>query len=447
VEPETINVVVSFTPCFIGFGIFCSIMTQTMGSAQPEIDMKLRLYNVVQRTSPIIQACEEGDIDKMQTLFAKGQASPFDRLDGEMSLLDLILLKITVLPMRQEPSKALQIMKNLCRMFKFLIEQNLDPGQLWAYSTSGISPLPFLTVFGYLIPPEFTLLLLDLVRAIIQHSIQDPYYQADFTGILSFRKSVLPGEPPAPVTVAALNPEHWDVDLGSRTECCRTTKEHDYAPGITHDVIGLSIKTWFGSSLDPKEAIATLTSNYFKIQGIIHTKDAAEAYDQFLYKHFIICIEAGIDPLLESGGHSLVSCIRQCDQLYVLRSALEHLKWSGDQICDLFEADLYASLAYQLAHLHIKDPKSREDHCTLQYRYIRSENRNAYIRNPHEDTRLNPGSHEPLSSTRSFDNSTEYPRTKCHKNDIEAADYTPLSIRSVVQTSINLGKEALGFLV
>jgi hypothetical protein len=89
---------VSFTPFFVGFGIYYSIVRQSMGPTQSEIYIKLPLYNVVQKTSSVIQACEEGNIGKMQTLFALGQASPFDRLNGEMSLLDVVLLKITALP-------------------------------------------------------------------------------------------------------------------------------------------------------------------------------------------------------------------------------------------------------------------------------------------------------------------------------------------------------------
>jgi hypothetical protein len=83
-------------------------MRQTLGGAQPEVDKKLRLYNVVQKDSPIVQACNEGDLIKMETLFATGEASPFDRLDGEMSLLGVVLSKVTVLPMGQELWKALK---------------------------------------------------------------------------------------------------------------------------------------------------------------------------------------------------------------------------------------------------------------------------------------------------------------------------------------------------
>lgn len=363
------NLVVSFTPSFIRYGIYCSIARQTMGSAQPGADMKLRIYNVVQKSSSIVQACDEGDMAKMQMLFATGQASPFDRLDGEMSLLDLILLKVTVLRMRQEPSKALQMMENLCQMFEFLIEQGLDPGQLWAYAKSGIAPLPFLSVFSTFIPSQFSPLLLRLVRAIIRHSTQDPYYQADFTGIFSYWKSVFPNMPLGPVVDMVMNQEHWHIDM-----------RHNSAPLVPLDILGLSIKPWFGYSLDPKEAIAALTSYFLKIQRIICTKAAGRAYDKFLCKYLIMCIEAGLDPLLPGDHHSLVSCLRYGNRLHVLRFALERLKWSEDEICDLFEADLCASLAYQLAHLHTDDPRSRGCHNSLQYRYVPPEDWEAYVK-------------------------------------------------------------------
>jgi hypothetical protein len=79
-ESSCANVVVSFTPCFVRFGVYCSIVRQSMGRTQPEIDIKLQLYNVVRKTSSVIQACEEGNIGKMQTLFALGQASPLTDL-------------------------------------------------------------------------------------------------------------------------------------------------------------------------------------------------------------------------------------------------------------------------------------------------------------------------------------------------------------------------------
>jgi hypothetical protein len=124
-------------------------------------------------------------------------------------------------------------MKTLRQIFKFLIEHNLDPRQLWAYSKSGISPLPFLSVFSYLVPPEFTPLLLDLARDIIHHSIQDTYYQVDFTEIVFFQKSVLRNTRGA-VSALVMNPEYCGPDLDSSAGCSQSISIESSLP-LTQD--------------------------------------------------------------------------------------------------------------------------------------------------------------------------------------------------------------------
>jgi hypothetical protein len=130
------------------------------------------------------------------------------------------------------------------------------------------------------------------------------------------------------------------------------------------------------------------------------------------------------------------------------RSHSSHSKtWPGELRCwsracwlpnELFEADLFASLAYQLAHLHIKGPKTQESHNTLRYRHIGSGDWDIYIRNLSSNTN---------SAPRSLSNSVEPPRTKFQPDDAEVAEDRLLSIRSALQTSINVGREVLGFLV
>jgi hypothetical protein len=438
------TVTVSFSPCFIGFGIYCTVVRQAMGSAKPGLDMKMRLYNVVRKTSSIIQACEEGNIGKMQTLFATGQASPFDRLDGNMSLLDLVLLKMTALPMRKEPSKSLRAMKNFCQMFSILVELGLDPGQLWTYSKSNMAPLQYLTAFSYYASPESTPFLLDIARNIIQHSVQDPYNQADFTEVLRFQKYIL-GNRRSPIATLVMNPEHWDVNMRFTDRVYQSSKLQDKNP-----CFNTFFRAWLDNSVDPNEAVETLTSIHFKVRDIVcnsTVKGVAEAHDQHAYKHVIACLEAGIDPLLESGGYSLVSCLRQSDQLHVLRSALEHLKWTKDQIYDLFEVDLFASLAYQLAHLHIKAPQSLEGEGTMQFRHIRPKDWDAYAGKLPGDVHLSSIVHIPLSNPDNLDSSAEAARGERLKDSSEVAKHPPISIGSIVQTSMKLGKNVLGCIV
>jgi hypothetical protein len=353
-----------------------------------------------------------------------------------MSLLGVVFLKMAALAMRQNPAKSLETMKSLCQMFKFLIKHNLDPGQFWTYSKSDTSPLAFLIALSYFALSEFVPLIVDIARTIIQNSTQDPYGQADFSDIIIFRKSVL--AKPSPIVELVLNPEHSDIDLYLTDEL---------SPSVVLNRTGSTFKAWLGHSLDLKETIAALTSTYFKIRKILRTstlKGAAKAYEMTIYKHCTIFLEAGLDPLLESGGGSLVSCLRDGDQLYVLRSALKHLKWSDDQISDLFEADLFASFTYQLAHVHIKDRKSLNGSCTLRYRYVQSEDWDIYVRNLQGGIPLSSKVYVPLSNPDCLDSSLEAARTKCQRDNNGRIS---VSIRSIVQASIKLGKEVLGFIV
>jgi hypothetical protein len=157
--------------------------------------------------------------------------------------------------------------------------------------------------------------------------------------------------------------------------------------------------------------------------------------------------EAGLDPLLQSGEHSIVSCLKQGNHLHVLRSALEQMKWPEDQICDLFEADLLASLAYQLAHLHTKGTRDPDGHDVLQYHHIGAEDWDDYVGNLREDNHLSCEVHTTLSNPSSLDNNAEALRTECHKDDNELGDRKSFSIKSIVLTSLNAANEVLGYIV
>lgn len=151
------HVEVAITPCLLRIGLFCSIIWNKIPENRSWFDMKLRVYNSVDESSPIIQACRDANLEQVQKLFTAGKASSFDRLRGKQSLLDIILEEMALIPMRQDPGFALKKLEKLYLLFKMMISHGLDPGQLWSHQDNKFcgSPLPFLALIPFYIPREF----------------------------------------------------------------------------------------------------------------------------------------------------------------------------------------------------------------------------------------------------------------------------------------------------
>jgi hypothetical protein len=195
------HVEVALTLCSLRIGLFCSLIWNKMPQNRSGFDMKLRVYNSVGEASPIVQACRDANLEQVQKLFTAGKASPFDRLRGKQSLLDIILEEMVLIPMRQEPEFALRKLEKLYVLFKMIISRGLDPGQLRSQQDNRFSgsPLSFLALFCFYTPPEFIPVILNTTRTIIEHSIQDPFSTADFTELLRFLQSA-PTRTPSPVS-------------------------------------------------------------------------------------------------------------------------------------------------------------------------------------------------------------------------------------------------------
>jgi hypothetical protein len=93
------HVEVALTPCLLRIGLFCSLIWNKMSQNRSGFDMKLRVYNSVDEASLIIHACRNANLEQVQKLFTGGKASPFDRLRGKQSLLDIILEEMVLVPM------------------------------------------------------------------------------------------------------------------------------------------------------------------------------------------------------------------------------------------------------------------------------------------------------------------------------------------------------------
>jgi hypothetical protein len=64
-----IHVEVAITPCMLRIGLFCSMIWNKLPENRPGFDVKLRVYNSVDEASPIIQACQDGNLEEVQNSF------------------------------------------------------------------------------------------------------------------------------------------------------------------------------------------------------------------------------------------------------------------------------------------------------------------------------------------------------------------------------------------
>lgn len=369
---------VVITPCMLRIGLFCAIIWRRLSHNRPGFDMKLRVYNNVNKTAPIIQACESANIQEVQKLFSEGQASPFDRLGGKQSLLDIILERMVLLPMRKDPETALKKLRDLYDLFKMMVSHGLDPGQLWSHrDKSSAGPLPFLGHFPFFCSPEFVPTILDTARIIIEHSIQDPYSTADFTEILRFLRSAS-ARRPNPVSQLVLHQEHWQVEPQIKETL--TAYQRDQKPGKLGPRDAHFLRTWLEHGVDQREAVMAMRyASCLMADSVRYGGLREDIADQLYCHHLSLVLEFGINIQDDRDGPSVLATLREAGKLYQLRTMLRYLKWEEDDITELFETDLLASLVFQLAHLERRDVCGRALPMTIEFGLTVARDWNGYL--------------------------------------------------------------------
>ncbi|KAN0121801.1 hypothetical protein V8E51_000127 [Hyaloscypha variabilis] len=374
-----VHVEVAITPCLLRLGLFCSIIWNKMPENRSGFDVKLRVYNTVDESSAIIQACREANLEEVQKLFATAKASPFDRLQGKQSLLDIILEEMVLVPMRRNPEFAWRKLENLYLIFRSIICHGLDPGQLGNYQSSKFcgSPLPFLTQFYLYAPPKFLPVLLNITRTIIEHSIQDPFATADFTEQLRFLQWAKT-RTPRPVFQFLVNQEHWQPEWEIKeklTPFLQGQKPEDLRP---YDVG--CFRTWLRVGADRREVLmAVCESSKVLSDAVLLDGLPDEVADQLRYQHLVACLDYGLDFQDDHDGPSLLTIFREAGKLYQIRAALWYFHWNNDDIDELFEADLLTSLTFQLAHLERRDLNGRKLPVELQFKSVLLSDWNSYL--------------------------------------------------------------------
>lgn len=267
-----------------------------------------------------------------------------------MSLLDVILKQMVLLPMRQHPKMALERLKDLYAPFKMIVGHGLDPGQLWNHrNESCASPLLFLGMLPFFAPPQFLPIFLDIIRTIIEHSVQYPFSTADFTVMLRFLQKASANKQ-YPTSSLILHQEYWPAELEIK-ETLRPFQRNQ-KPEKVGPRDGQCFRTCLEHGVDHREAIVALRETATLIDAMVRFAGLPEdIVDQLSYRHVVICLEFGIDLQDDRAGASLLTTCREGRRSHATRTALRYMEWKEEDIDDVFEADLVASLVFQLAHL------------------------------------------------------------------------------------------------
>jgi hypothetical protein len=393
-------------PEFIYMGVYCSFVQQGFATFPEKIEPNLRIYNVVDSSAPIIRACSNGDLQTFQSLFANGEASPFDRMWRDTSLLDLVMFRIVLCATGGIPKTLLP---KLMTLFKELVGLGLDPGSVKKidyFSTNG--PVPLVLLWKLLLmshehSEDVQRHLIELGRIIINKSVQDPLLYSDNTYSMTQSTSIPPVVPE--ILSILLTQENWPIyiepaSIDSIVSCIATGEHlHSYIAYEGSRIFTVCLCV-HGEDPDNEMLLSTLEtlSLYEKIQimghidlrpvtnfgGLIRLspeEPEEENTDHIVDRLFLCmesCIKSGMDP------HEPPFQVYKIAQKFLVNNKRD-LLWSvlldvgleEDEIDDFFEADKYASLVFQLEYLDINFKSSCK---VLQYANFRDDAWSLYLK-------------------------------------------------------------------
>ncbi|KAG0650784.1 hypothetical protein D0Z07_2212 [Hyphodiscus hymeniophilus] len=208
------NLQLNPSPGLLRMGVYGSFVEQGFATFNPSPEFNLKTFTVIDTDSPIVQACCLGNLAEVQGLFAAKQASPFDRVWGERSLLDLVLLQaISAASSQSEASTLLVRMTQLVDVYDYLVSQGLDPGiprsNKDPYGPSPLSALALLAIRMNGVEKHGQCSI-RLARIILKHSIHDPFEDADFRRVVWLRETSVAEQP---LLVLFQTQEEWPVKL------------------------------------------------------------------------------------------------------------------------------------------------------------------------------------------------------------------------------------------
>lgn len=242
-----------------------------------------------------------------------------------MSLLDVILKQMVLLPMRQHPKIALERLKDLYSLFKMIVGQWVRPRTTLESSKRVLCiTLPVLGMLPFFAPPQFLPIFLDIIRTIIEHSVQYPFSTADFTEMLRFLQKAS-AHKQYPTSSLILHQEYWPAELEIK-ETLRPFQRNQ-KPEKVGPRDGQCFRTWLEHGVDHREAIVALRETATLIDAMVRFAGLPEDIaDQLSYRHVVVCLEFGIDLQDDRAGASLLTTCREVRRSHATRTALRYME-------------------------------------------------------------------------------------------------------------------------
>jgi hypothetical protein len=168
-------------------GMFGFINRQSRGTSSLNYDARLRSYNIIPYTAPIVKACKTGDIASARNLFAIGEASPYDvaihtqghTIYGYYTLLDLTIgswwgtvRDINKSKFSDDFSDEIQVLKREFEFFSFLVDCGLDPGEQMNSLPGNVFSLLELACSS---PPSISAQYAEMLRCLVTRSVSNPF--------------------------------------------------------------------------------------------------------------------------------------------------------------------------------------------------------------------------------------------------------------------------------
>jgi hypothetical protein len=240
------NIELNPNPELLRIGVYCSIVQQGFAAFDLPPEPKLRVFNVVDTNAMIVKACTAGDLLTVRSLFASGRALPFDRIWGDRSLLDLILMQvISTASSTLPPVNSRQRLQGLVATYAELVNCGLDPGTPRTNNDIyGLSPLSALANLRVTSTEHFCYII-SLARVILAGSIHDPLLGAYVEKII-WREQVVKIK--TPLYELLKTQEEWPISWPSADEVV-----HRYCSDIL-----INLETDFGDPLLPGWRLQTL---------------------------------------------------------------------------------------------------------------------------------------------------------------------------------------------
>lgn len=373
-------------------GVLGFIDREVKGTTALRYKTELRMYNIIPRDSPIVKACETGDIASAQKLFAIGQASPFDvairsgrykpGYYDHSTLLDLAINSWLQTLRKIESSKysdfisdKIKVLKRKFELLAFLVDCGLDPGENMSLLPCTVSVIMQSACSS---PLAATSPIGDMLRCLVTCSTSNPFdfYQGYEDNLFLASMDVIPeisscmmGQEswplPEPFTENGYNPRRTSYIVLSFTES---------AYNLLRDPTGIHTRVILKLIASTSNAETFLAGACLIIlyQSQNLPDHESGAWDLAVRERLIACLELGMSPkdTYFEREISVAQFYLMKGKKQLLESALILIGWSQDTIDAMFDEEASALLVQALDSLRPVIAMSKAGsklHCQSKY--------------------------------------------------------------------------------